>query len=320
MESYTRADLLRILRITARQLASWERSGLITISAHYSFADLIQIKKIHELCGKRVRPAVIRQSLEAMQQQVSGMSNPLLEATAFSRGSRVAFRHQGQVVEPVSGQFVMDFASRDSAASNLSDLAEAREGRAANSMRVQSMDRMQTKDRLKELKADAEVSEMFARGIAFEEEPDHQVEAIEAYQRVLQIEPDHAAAHINLGTVYYNRQEYAASEFHYRRAVEIDPRYALAYFDLGNVLDETGRVQEAIEAYRNALHLAPTYADAHYNLALAYEKTGEPRRALAHWRSYVKLDATGPWSTHARHQIRKLLSADPLKLVYRRRG
>ena len=320
MESYTRADLLRILRITARQLSSWERSGLVASSENYSFADLIQIKKINELCGKRVRPAVIRQSLEAMQQQVSGMSNPLLEATAFSRGSRVAFRHQGQVVEPVSGQFVMDFATWDSAATNLSDLAEAREGRNASSMRVQGKDRMQTRERVKELQADAEVSELFARGIAFEEDPERQIEAIEAYQRVLAIEPDHAAAHINLGTVYYNRQEYAASEFHYRRAVEIDPRYALAYFDLGNVLDETGRVQEAIEAYRNALHLAPTYADAHYNLALACEKIAEPRWALAHWRSYVKLDATGPWSTHARHQIRKLLAADTLKLVYRRRG
>ena len=211
----------------------------------------------------------------------------------------------------------MDFASRDSSATDLSD---ARESRAADPMRMQSKDRMQTKDRMKELQADAQVSELFSRGIALEEEPDRQLEAIDAYQRVLEIEPDHAAAHINLGTVHYNRQEYAASEFHYRRAVEIDPRYALAYFDLGNVLDETGRVQEAIEAYRNALHLAPTYADAHYNLALACEKIAEPRRALAHWRSYVKLDATGPWSTHARHQIRKLLAADTLKLVYRRRG
>lgn len=211
----------------------------------------------------------------------------------------------------------MDFALRDSSAT---DMAQARNGRAAGATRMQSKDRMQTTDRRKELQADAQVSELFSRGIAFEEEPDRQLEAIDAYHRVLEIEPDHAAAHINLGTVHYNRQEYAASEFHYRRAVEIDPRYALAYFDLGNVLDETGRVQEAIDAYRNALHLAPTYADAHYNLALAYEKIAEPRRALAHWRSYVKLDAAGPWSTHARHQIRKLLAADTLKLVYSRRG
>jgi tetratricopeptide (TPR) repeat protein len=64
-----------------------------------------------------------------------------------------------------------------------------------------------------------------------------------------------------------------------------------------------------------ALQLAPTYADAHYNLALAYEKMREPRKALRHWQSYVKLDSTGPWSTHARTQIKRILKTDPLKLV-----
>ena len=63
--------------------------------------------------------------------------------------------------------------------------------------------------------------------------------------------------------------------------------------------------------------MAPTYADAHYNLALAYEKIKEPRKALKHWRSYIKLDATGPWSIHARNQIQRILQADGLKLVHR---
>ena len=130
-------------------------------------------------------------------------------------------------------------------------------------------------------------------------------------------DPEHAAAHINLGTLYYNRQDYTLSEKHYRAAIEIDPRYALAYFDLGNVLDETGRVAEAIQAYNTALQLAPTYADAHYNLALAYEKVREPRKALKHWRAYVKLDTTGPWAIHARNQIQRILQADGLKLVYK---
>jgi len=298
---------LRILRLTPRQLSSWERAGLVTFAEHYSFADLLQIKKIGELCAKRVRPATIRQSLEAMQKQVSGMSNPLLEATAFSNGSRVAFRHKGKVVEPVTGQFIMDFANNAAA-------------QPPESMRIDTSSKRQAIERMKEQQVDAAISELFSHGIALEEDPLRQAEAIEAYERVLDLEPDHAPAHINLGTLFYNRQEYAEAEFHYRRAVEIDSRYALAYFDLGNVLDETGRVQEAIEAYRNALHLAPTYADANYNLALAYEKIGEPRRALAHWKAYIKLDVTGPWSTHARHQIRKILAADTLKLVYRKRG
>ena len=135
-----------------------------------------------------------------------------------------------------------------------------------------------------------------------------------------ELDPGHAAAHINLGTLYYNRQDYTQAERHYRKAVEVDPRYALGYFDLGNVLDETGRVDEAIRAYRSAVSLAPTYADAHYNLALAYEKSKQARKALTHWRAYVRLDTSGPWSTHARNQIQKILAGETLRVVHRKSG
>jgi tetratricopeptide (TPR) repeat protein len=161
----------------------------------------------------------------------------------------------------------------------------------------------------------ANVAELFAHGVALEDDPRSQLQAIASYERVLQLDPEHAAAHINLGTLYYNRQDYRAAEDHYREALRIDPRYALAHFDLGNVLDETGRITDAVESYLTALQLAPTYADAHYNLALAYEKMREPRKALKHWQAYVKLDSTGPWSTHARAQIKRILKSDPLKLV-----
>jgi len=287
---YSQADLLRILRITARQLASWEKAGLVAAAESYSFFELLQVKKVRDLCARKVRPAVIRQSLEAMLKQVAGMENPLLEAGAFTTGNRIAFRHKGKVVEPIAGQFMFDFspAQRVVTSTPISSYSEA---------------------------APIDAADLFARGIALEEDPNHQAQAIETYQQVLELDPDHAAAHINLGTLHYNRQEYALAEKHYRHAIEVDPRYALAYFDLGNVLDETGRVAEAIQTYSTALQLAPTYADAHYNLALAYEKIKEPRNALKHWRAYVKLDTMGPWSVHARNQIQRILQADGLKLI-----
>jgi tetratricopeptide (TPR) repeat protein len=227
-----------------------------------------------------------------MQKQVAGMENPLLEAGAFStRHHRVAFRHQGKLVEPIAGQFMFDFTPEE---------------RLVNRPTIQMG---------KRLSSSPDAAEWFARGIALEEDPNNQLQAIATYQRVLELDPEHAAANINLGTLHYNRQDYALAEKHYRRAIEIDSRYALAYFDLGNVLDETGRVAEAIQTYNAALLLAPTYADAHYNLALAYEKVREPRKALKHWRCYVKLDTSGPWAVHARNQIQRILQADGLKLV-----
>ncbi len=287
--------MLRILRITARQLVAWERAELVAAADSYSFFDFVQIKKVRDLCARKVRPAVIRESLAAMQKQAAGMENPLLEAGAFTtEHHRVAFRHQGRVLEPIAGQFMFDFAPRDNVVSSAAVPITA--------------PRPEPKD----------VADLFARGIALEEDPSTQTEAMAAYQRVLELDTEHAAAHINLGTLYYNRQDYALAEKHYRRAIAIDQRYALAYFDLGNVLDETGRVAEAIQAYNTALQLAPTYGDAHYNLALAYEKTREPRKALWHWRAYAKLDTSGPWAVHARNQIKRILQSDGLKLVPRR--
>ena len=290
MDRYARADVLRILRITARQLAAWEKAGLIAASASYSFFELLQLRKLRELSARRVRPGKIRESLQAMQRAVAGMENPLLETGTFVSGRRVAFRHQGTAVEPVAGQFVMDFAPRTVVAANVRPMRTAESA-----------------------------VEWFAKAIALEEDPASQREAIDAYEKTLEFDSNHAAAHINLGTLHYNRQDYAKAEEHYRQAVAVDPRYALAHFDLGNVLDETGRLQEAIQAYKQAIQLAPTYADAHYNLALAYEKLKHPRKALAHWRAYVRLDTSGPWSIHARNQIRKTLAGEGLKLVYRRK-
>jgi tetratricopeptide (TPR) repeat protein len=292
---YSRADLQRILRLAPRQLQTWEKAGLVSASEEYSFFDLVQIKKVRDLCAQRVRPAVIRQSLQAMQKQVAGMENPLLEAGAYQSGHRVAFRHQGRLLEPIAGQFMFDFSSEES--------------RVVTSSPRNGPELVIT-----------DVADLFANGIKQEENPSTQNEAISIYLKVLEMDPAHAAAHINLGTLYYNRQDYSLAERHYRSAIQIDPRYALAYFDLGNVLDETGRVQEAINTYKTAIQLAPTYADAHYNIALAYEKIREPRKALQHWRTYVKLDTAGPWTVHAKHQIQRILQADMLKLVHNRRA
>ena len=287
MNRYQRADVLRILRIRGQQLTQWQNAGLIAAGEVFSFFDLLQLKKIRDLRAKHVRSAVIRESLEAMQKQVAGMENPLLEAGTFSANSRVVFRHQGHALEPTSGQFVMDFAG----------------GRMVSA-------------KLRPMRGAETAADFFAQGVALEDDPASQDEAIACYEKVLELQPAHAAAQINLGTIRYNRYEFTLAERHYRLAIEADPRYALAYFNLGNVLDETGRLPEAVVSYKTALALAPTYADAHYNLALAYEKQRQPRQALHHWRAYLKLDHSGPWSVHAHSQVTRILAADRLKLVF----
>jgi tetratricopeptide (TPR) repeat protein len=227
---------------------------------------------------------------------VAGMENPLLDARAVAGGSRVHFWHRGSVTEPIARQFVFNFESDTTPAG--SSLAQSgpieihkpgNEGRAAD---------------------------IFLLAIRHEDAGELD-EAVRVYERILERDPDHAAACINLGTICYNRRQFVRAEQLYKRATQADPNYALAFFDLGNVLDELKRLPEAVAAYQNAIRLVPAYADAHYNLALAFERTGERRKALRHWTAYLKLDPSSRWAAHARKQIKLILDRESLSIVHR---
>jgi tetratricopeptide (TPR) repeat protein len=265
---------------------------LISASEHYSFDELVQLRKLRELAETRISVKSIRQSVAAMQ-KVAGLSNPLLELAVVPRGSRLAFRQGGALVDPMTRQMAFDFEL--SAGAGLAVVRRA--GADPNPA--------------------AEVQEMFLRAVRLEENAATLTEAKVIYGGILEMQPDHAPAAINLGTIRYNERDFEGAERLYRCATDADPEYALAFFDLGNVLDELQRLPEAIAAYERALKLVPQYADAHYNLALAYERMQEPRRALQHWTRYIQLDPSGPWASHARAQAKRILGNERLAIVTR---
>ena len=294
MSRYSRQDVLRILHLQSAQLSRWEQAGLVDAPEQYGFDHLSQLRILRDLHATRISAKKIETSFVAMR-RIAGVRNPLLTASPVRRGSGVAFRYGGTLVDPVTQQLAFDFA----ASGSLSVVGAANQ---SASSAVQ----------------DVELQEMFLRAVRIEEDAKTLDEAAGIYRRILDIRPDHAPAAINLGTIHYNLREFDRAEELYRRATVSDPEYALAFFDLGNVLDETMQLSEAIAAYRQAVALVPTYADAHYNLALAYERQGERRRALRHWLMYARLDPVGPWATHAKCQARKILSSEKLSIVSRR--
>lgn len=301
MSDYCRNDVLRIFGIREAQLRIWERNGLLACASQYSFQDLGQVRKLRELCSRRMTAASIRNAVVAMR-AVSGLSDPLLEAGLalgrpdISRGvgqgaRRLLFRYSGAVVEPIAGQYLLDFTGTGK-----------RSLAAIACVAVPAGEREQ------------QVARLFSSAVRAEE-AGRLAEAGEGYEEVLAMQPGHAPSAINLGTICYNRREYLKAEQFYRLATESDSRYALAFFDLGNVLDELKRIPEAIDAYRRAIRLQPHYADAHYNLALALERSSQLRSALQHWTAYLRLDSSGPWARHARAQLRKTLAVVGFVLV-----
>ncbi len=284
-EEYSRADVRRKFGLSERQLRNWEERQLIAAAETYSFGDLIAIQTILKLLENHIQLRQIGRAVESLRRKLDWIKQPLSELRIVSDGRKIAVLVAGQKMEALTGQTLFDFEASEMG--GLRSFPERK--RPANLLR--------------------ESEAWFQRGLELEETGAPVELAMEAYQRVLQLNPSAAGALVNLGTILYRQRKFAEAETYYRKAIEVDPTYPLAQFNLGNLYDEQGRVDDAVEHYRRALSLNPKYADAHFNLALLCERTGEDLRAVHHWKSYLKLDSSGEWAEIARRQLERLRHA-----------
>ena len=103
-------------------------------------------------------------------------------------------------------------------------------------------------------------------------------EAVACYRRALELKPDYAEAHNNLGVALKDQGKLDEAVACYRRALELKPDYAEAHNNLGTALKDQGKLDEAVACYRRALELKPDYAEAHNNLGTALQGPGEAGR------------------------------------------
>jgi len=285
-EAYSRAYVRRQFRISERQLRTWEREELITPADTYSFSDLLAIQTLLKLRKERIRSPQIVKALTSLRQKLADVERPLSELRIVSDGRKIAVHVAGQKMEAISGQILFDFE-----AGSIGAVAAFPEGKQRSANRLR------------------EAEGWFQKGLELEETGAPIEQAIEAYQKVLGLNPEAAGALVNLGTIYYRQRRLIEAETYYREAIDADPQYPLANFNLGNLYDEQGRLEEAFTYYRRALDLSPNYADAHFNLALLCERVGDNLKAVHHWRAYLKLDNSGQWADIARRQLDRLRQA-----------
>lgn len=89
-------------------------------------------------------------------------------------------------------------------------------------------------------------------------------EAEAAYHKALELKPDYAGAHLNLGLLFV-QTDLKKSETAFRKAIAINPSFAHAYLVLGNLLRIRGNLPEAEAAGLRAVELEPNSAMAHNN-------------------------------------------------------
>jgi tetratricopeptide (TPR) repeat protein len=115
--------------------------------------------------------------------------------------------------------------------------------------------------------------------------------AIQAYQKVIELDPTYVEAYNNLGIIYQMVGDMDRAFGAYQKSTEINPRYEKGYNNLGILLFLKGRYEEAVEVFQKALAINSNNIESHINLGILFKKKGEWEKATE---SYQKALAINP--------------------------
>ncbi len=114
-------------------------------------------------------------------------------------------------------------------------------------------------------------------------------EAAAEWRRALELQPDEASAHYNLGLCLFQSGRTADAIAHYARALEISPEYPEAHNNLGGALTSVGRLDEAIPHFQETIRLDPARASAQMNLGTLLVRKGRFAEAIPPLESALRL-------------------------------
>lgn len=279
---YGLRELTRILALTPRRLGQLKRLDLLH-GGHCTFRDLAALRAAVSLLDAGASVRQIRGALAALRRQDPSLESPLTEIRFVVEGQRLLAQSDRVRFDPRTGQTVLALD-----VSGLQTMANATLATGLVRPLTPPLEQAET---------------WFERASERDDDPEHWEEAIEAYRRVVAIDPSYAAAWNNLGLLLHRIGKYAEARTAYAAALAQDPRCCEAAYNLGSLDEDEGHLEDAIAQYRCALALSPDYADAHFNLAAALARAGRTVEAAPHWQRYLALDSASPWARIARAHL-----------------
>ena len=114
-------------------------------------------------------------------------------------------------------------------------------------------------------------------------------EAVAALRQALELAPDNAFTHLNLGTALFETGDAAGALAQFREAVRLSPDMAKAHYGIGIVTEAAGRDTEALAAFRAAVNADPDNAEARLSLGDALRRTGHDLESLPQYAAVIKI-------------------------------
>lgn len=97
-------------------------------------------------------------------------------------------------------------------------------------------------------------------------------EAIEAYKKAAEADPNFISAYYNLALIYYQNQCFDSAIVNLKKVIELDPSDASAFNNLGVMYSTINIFGEANKYFEKSLSIEPDYKEARDNLEKVHQK------------------------------------------------
>jgi len=114
-------------------------------------------------------------------------------------------------------------------------------------------------------------------------------QAAQTYQRLLEMEPEHADASHLLGLIAHQSGNHELATRLIIKAIHKNPSQSLYYSNLAIVLMAVGRLEDAANCYQNVVHIQPDHAAAYHSLGNIRLQQGNLPAAIASYQQAIRI-------------------------------
>ena len=114
--------------------------------------------------------------------------------------------------------------------------------------------------------------------------------ALQKYNEVLTIDPDHVETLNNIGIIFFQLKEYQKAITYFDKTIKTDPNYFNAKKNLGVTFNAIGEYTKAAEIFEIAIRNEPNNSDNHYNLGIIYQESRKLQKGINCYEKAIELD------------------------------
>ena len=126
-------------------------------------------------------------------------------------------------------------------------------------------------------------------------------QALAAFQKAIELDPNFQGAYANLGVVYYQLEKLDLAASQYKKALELDPNDGDVAYYLGalylqqallnNNPANPDLLNQAIAQLEHARELDPNLAEPYFSLGVAYNALNQPEEAIQAFETFLERDS-----------------------------